>query len=373
MPPEHDDAPNSQVRVWGPAVRLFHWLLAAAVIVSLLTGFLAQITWLRVHLIVGAVIAFLLFFRIVWGVLGTVHARFADFAYRPDEVLHHLRGVCAGRPGHHLGHNPLGSMMVFAFLVVLTVMTVTGVTALGGVVKQGPLAAFVGFATASRVLSVHYYLAIAVAAMIAAHLGGVALYSVQSRQNLVRAMITGRKAGAPLKSPPRSRPLLAGAVVVGGLAAAAAAIVALARLPPAGVPPATVDPMWAEQCGACHFAFPPSLAPASVWNGIFADLKHHYGHADASLSPALVTQLRAYADANAAGHWDTLAAHAFRIRDPADPGRITATPYWREIHAGIPASVFAEDGVGSKAACDACHRDAETGRFAPQAIAIPPR
>lgn len=361
-----------EVRVWGRAVRVFHWSLAIGVVLLLFTGFLAPRTWLRVHLITGAIVAGLLYFRVVWGVLGGRHARFVSFVPTPEECVRHLRGVVAGKVEHHLGHNPLGALMVIGFLVVLTAMVASGVTALGGVVKQGPLAAFMGYAGGVRALTIHYVLAIVVAVMIGAHLGGVALESMLTQQNLVRAMITGRKRtpSPPLPHvPPAWR--LASVIVGGGICIAAAGVNVLARLPARGVPPASLDPTWTEQCGACHFAYPPSLAPAEVWNGIFDDLKHHYGGADASLSPALVAQLRAYADANAAGHWDTLAANVFRVRDPADPGRITATPYWRMMHAGIPDAEFARDAVGSKAACGACHEDAETGRFAPQAIAIP--
>lgn len=372
MPLRRTNWHRSGVRVWDRGVRVFHWSLAAAVVTSLLTGFFAPRTVLRGHLIAGACIAALLFFRIVWGVLGGLHARFRSFAHPPRVILRHLRGVLAGRSGRHHGHNPLGSLMVFGFLVVLTAMAVTGALALGGVLKQGPFAAFIGYGAGARVLTIHYVMAFVVAAMIVLHLGGVAMESSLARLNLIRAMVTGRKAvapGAPTSVRPARR--LAAIIVGGGIALAGIVLAALSRLPVPGIPPATVDPVWAEQCGACHFPFPPSLAPGWVWSGIFADLKHHYGNSDASLSPELAAQLRAYALANSAEHWDTQAAHLFSIRDKADPGRITSTPDWRWLHADIPASVFARSAVGSKAACNACHQDAESGMFAPQAIVVP--
>lgn len=360
------------VRIWDRGVRLFHWGLVVTVTASLVTGFFEPITWLRPHLIAGSAIAGLLYFRFVWGVLGSHHARFVSFVHPPRAVVHHMRGMVEWRSGEHAGHNPLGALMVFAFLIVLTAMVGTGVVALGGVVKQGPLAASVLYAGGVKALSIHYALAIALLVMIGLHLCGVALESVISRENLVRAMVTGRKlaalGGYAVTSPRRQ---LATLLVILGLGLGAAIVDGFAQRPARGVPPATVDPTWAEQCGACHFAYPPSLAPAWVWNRIFADLKHHYGNSDASMSPELVATLRAYADANSAEHWDTLAAHVFRTRDPADPGRITATPFWRRMHAGIPNAEFDKDAVGSRAACNACHTDAETGRFAPQAISMP--
>lgn len=358
-------------RVWDLGVRAFHWSLAATMTAALLTGFLAPRTWLRVHLIVGCVIAGLVFARVVWGVLGTAYARFASFAFPPPEVVRHLRGFIGGHPHRFIGHNPLGAMMVFGLLAVIAALTISGAVALGGVVKQGPLGAFVSFAAGQGALQAHYILATVVAVMIGLHLAGVALESALTRENLTRAMITGRKEAVSSLPAPPSAPRLAAVIVVGGLSAGAAGIAALANLPPRGVPPATLDPTWALQCGACHFAYPPSLAPAAVWVSILGDLKHHPGGADASLSPQLVAQLRAYAVANSAEHWDTLPAHEFRVRDPTDPWRITATPYWRRMHSDIPDAVFAEDAVGSKGACDACHRDAATGQFAPQKIRVP--
>jgi cytochrome b len=358
--------------VWDRGIRGFHWSLAAAVGASLLTGFLAPRTWLRAHLISGSVIAGLLFFRLVWGVLGTFHARFASFAYPPADLVRHLRGIVAGRPRRYVGHNPLGSLMVFALLAALASLVVSGVTTLGGLVKQGPVAAFVSFAAGREALGIHYILAIVVAMMIAAHVAGVIVESILTRENLARAMITGRKASADtLISAVRPAPRLAAVVVGVGICAGAAGIAGLATVPPRGVPPPAQDPAWAVQCGACHFAYPPSLAPAWVWSSILGDLKHHLGGTDASLTPELIARFRAYALANSAEHWDTLPANMFRRRDPADPWRITATPYWRRMHGGIPESVFIQDAVGSKGACDACHHDAGTGRFAPQAIAIP--
>jgi cytochrome b len=371
MTPPPLPGPETEVRVWDGALRLFHWLLVAAVAVSLLTGLLAPRTWLRVHLISGTSIATLLGFRLVWGVLGGTHARFAAFAFPPGVVLRQLRALAAGGAPRHLGHNPVGSMMIFGLLFVLAALVGTGVTALGGVVKQGPLRALADFATGSAALRVHWYLAVLLACMVAAHLAGVALESRRTAENLVRSMLTGRKrAGGIDARPVAARPALAAAIVAGGVAAGTAGIAGLARLPAWGVPPATLDATYALQCGACHLAYPPSFSPIATWSGILGDLQHHFG-ADASLSPEQIAAIRAYLLANSAEHWDTLPGHRFRRTDPAEPLRITATPFWRRMHRDIPDAIFASPRVVRRSACAACHRDAETGRFAPQAIEVP--
>ncbi len=141
------------------------------------------------------------------------------------------------------------------------------------------------------------------------------------------------------------------AVTLGVLAASAGAIAALAELPGRGPPPAALDPMFEEQCGACHLAFPPSLAPTSTWDDILADLQHHFG-ADATLSAEQVAHLRAWLDLNAAERWDTLPSHLLRV--PAADGSLRITGYARlaahaPAHPGSP--VRREAGLPAKQLC----------------------
>ncbi len=361
------------IQVWDLGVRAFHWLLVTAVIVAALTGFVLGMTTLEAHLIAGIGVAALVGARVVWGFLGPTHARFSRFAYGPRTVLGHLRHIRAGGQHRHLGHNPLGAMMVFALLLVLALIVLTGTLALGGMFKQGPLAAFTSFVAGRQLLGLHQVLAILLLLMVGAHLAGVAFESRRSRENLVRAMVTGQKETQPPAAsarPARAWPRLAAAIVLGGGAALTLGVVALARLPVPGLPPAHLDPLYKSECGACHFAYPPSLAPAATWSAIMDNLQNHFGE-DASLSPAKTKAIKAYLLANAAGHFDTLPANALRITDPADPLRITSTPFWRHMHRHIPAAVFNAQAVGGKGECNACHHDASTGRFAPQAIGLP--
>ena len=365
--------PGEAVRVWDSGVRAFHWMLVAAVSVAALTGFVLGRTTLAWHLAAGVAVIVAALWRVIWGMLGPTYARFASFAHRPATVLAHLHELSARSRHRHLGHNPLGAMMVFAFIAVLTAITLTGTLALGGLLKQGPLRAVLSYAAGRQWLGVHNVLAILLLVMIGAHLAGVAFESWRGQENLVAAMLTGDKSLQPLAETvpsARARPRMALAITLGALAAGAVAIAALAELPGRGVPPAALDPMFEEQCGACHLAFPPSLAPISTWNGIMADLQHHFG-VDATLSAEQVAHLRAWLDANSAEHWDTLPSHLLRV--PAADGslRITDTPGWRRMHRHIPAAAFAAKPVYRRSNCAACHADAATGRFAPQRIAVP--
>jgi cytochrome b len=360
--------------IWDVGVRVFHWALVALVTASALTGFVLGRTTLAWHLFAGVAVMIALAWRMAWGFLGPTHARFADFAHAPAIVLAHGVKMIRGGQRRHLGHNPLGAMMVFALLAVLSALGITGAITLGGMLKQGPLRSFLAYATGTAALAAHDVLAILLLVMIGLHLAGVAFESWRGRENLVRAMLTGdkRAGGNPgdAAAAIQARPKTALAILLAGLTVATAASVALAALPGRGVPPAALDADYAEQCGACHLAYPPSLAPASTWNAILGDPQHHFG-ADASLSPALVGKIHAWLDANAAEHWDTLPSQKLRAPAPDGSRRITDTPGWREIHKNIPAARFSAAPVYRRGNCAACHADAESGLFAPQAIAIP--
>jgi cytochrome b len=367
--------PAGTIPVWDAGTRLFHWGLVAAVSVAGLTGFWLGRTTLAWHLWAGIVVIVAVVWRLVWGGLGPTYARFSSFAYPPVSVLSHIRDALSGTRVRHLGHNPLGALMVFALIGTLAAIVLTGAFALGGLLKQGPLRAFLTYATGRQWLGVHRALAIFLLAMVGAHVAGVAFESWRGQENLVGAMLSGRK---PTRPPAETAPPVSGhprtalGVTLGVLTAAAALAASLAGLPGWGVPPVRLDPVFEEQCGSCHLAFPPSLAPAATWDRIMADTQHHFG-TDMGLPPELVAHIHAFLDANSAEHWDTLPSHL--LRTPATDGgsRISDMPGWQRVHRHIPAWVFAAKPIYRRSNCEACHADAATGRFAPQDIAIPKR
>ena len=363
----------SQITVWDIGVRLFHWLLVGPVVAALVTRRFAPKPLLDLHIVFGTLVFALVVFRLIWGFTGSQHARFASFIVGPSAALRYLRTLLAGRAGSHIGHNPLGAMMIVALLLALGLLTATGLVALGGELKQGPFAAFTSFVTGHDAKAIHQFLAYGLLGLIVLHVAGVAMESLRIRENIVRAMLTGRKAVAgarPARATVSARPRLAAAIFAVIVVATLPWVVHFARLPGLGVPTVPLDIAYAKECGACHTAYHPSLAPAATWRAVFAGLDAHFGD-DASLDGPLTARLQDYLIANSAERWDSKPANFFRLPDAAQPLRITAAPAWKRIHSRIPEPAFGVKAVGGKLNCSACHSDAASGRFAPQAITTP--
>ena len=361
------------VLVWDLPTRLFHWSLVAAVAVALATGFLAPEAWLGVHMTAGYVVLGLLWFRVIWGVFGSEYSRLASFAYPARRVIEHLRGLMLLRPPHYLGHNPSGAVMIFALFAVLAALVVSGLIEVAGEEKQGPLAGVVGYALGNGAKPLHLVLAALLLAMVALHLAGVLVGTWLLKEPLIRAMITGSKplpANVPLPRPRPARPVTAAWWLALTAGSAAALIALLSRLPPVGIPVPPANQVMLTECGDCHHPFHPSLLPRASWTRLMATLDNHFGE-DASLPAARRDQIAAYLERYAAEAWDTEAARRFAQVAPADPLRITATPYWRRKHARIAPAVFAAEPVRARSNCSACHKDADSGRFDDEAIAIP--
>jgi cytochrome b len=169
------------VRVWDPLVRLFHWSLAAGFAIAYGTADEMQ----RIHEIAGYTIAGLLVLRILWGFVGTPHARFSDFVRPPGEVAAYLLDAVRLRARRFIGHNPTGGAMVLALIACL------GATCVSGYMMTTD--AFWGY---GWVEDLHEVLANTALALVFLHIAGVLLASFEHRENLVGAMITGRKRAA---------------------------------------------------------------------------------------------------------------------------------------------------------------------------------
>lgn len=365
--------PTGTTMVWDVFVRVFHWSLVGAVSLAALTGFVLGASWIDIHIWAGGVAAVLILSRTLWGFLGTTYARFSSFVTGPRTVLEHAQMLRAGDAPRHLGHNPLGALMILAIMLLVLAMALSGLIILGGVFKTGPLGFAISFDAGSSLSELHEVLAIGFLILISLHIGGAIYESRRSRENLPRSMVTGRKENRSndhVSPPANARPVLMVAVVAAGLGFAAWGGTELASRPALGVPVVTLDPVYADECSACHMAFHPSLLPAKSWAYTMAHLDDHFGE-DASLDIGTTEELALWLSENAGERFDTKPANVFMEVAPSAPGSIIKTPFWQRTHHHIDDAMFKRRPIYSNSNCAACHSDAESGRFYPANISIP--
>ena len=180
---------QDQIYVWDPLVRIFHWSL----VVGFTVAYLTEDDMLTVHVWAGYAVGVLIVARIVWGLIGSRHARFSDFIYDPVTTLRYLRDLVFFRAERHLGHSPGGGAMVVLLLSFLTATVVTGLVVYGGEQQAGPLAGMFRKDTGESMEEIHEVIANITLALIIAHIAAVILASFVHRENLVRAMVTGYK------------------------------------------------------------------------------------------------------------------------------------------------------------------------------------
>ena len=188
--------PTVSTRIWDLPTRLFHWLLAAAVIALVITAKVGgnAMEW---HLRLGHFVLALLLFRLIWGLFGGRWSRFASFVPSPARVIRYLRGQAP----HAAGHSPLGALSVIAMLLILIAQVGTGLVSDDEISFAGSLTRFVsgdtiGWATVWHKGWGQWLLY----ALLGLHVLAIAYYSVARRQRLVPAMVHGNAvvtAGTP--------------------------------------------------------------------------------------------------------------------------------------------------------------------------------
>jgi cytochrome b len=188
---------SGRILVWDLPVRVFHWLMVLCFAGAYLTA--ESERWRLVHVTLGYTMAGLVAFRIVWGLLGTRHARFANFVKGPAAVLLYLKSL-RGAHERHVGHNPAGGLAILALLAFAVMVVATGWAAyhdIGG----------------GEIEDLHEVLANLMLGIVAVHVVGVLTASWLQRENLIGAMVTGCKQGEPADGIGRAWRLLAAAML----------------------------------------------------------------------------------------------------------------------------------------------------------------
>ncbi len=180
---------TTKVDVWDILVRIFHWSLVLFFSVAYLT----EDDWLDIHTIAGYTVFLLLIFRLVWGVIGTKYAKFRNFLPQPKRAIQYLKDEISGDAKQYLGHNPAGAIMVYLLIIVLFLTTLSGM-AIISTEGFGPLAGtFVSQWSGKTLEDIHELLTSLILFLVFLHIAGVVFSSFMQEENLVKAMITGKK------------------------------------------------------------------------------------------------------------------------------------------------------------------------------------
>jgi cytochrome b len=185
----HVDSNNATTRIllWDLPLRIFHWSLVLAVTIAIVSAKIGG-EWMELHGKAGLTIIGLLVFRVTWGIVGSTHARFSNFAPTPAKVRSYLKGRWQG-----VGHNPLGALSVFGLLGLLAAQAATGLFSNDDISFNGPLYVLVEQAVSDRLTGWHHQLSNVLFALLGLHIVAVFFYVIVKRNNLIKPMLTGWK------------------------------------------------------------------------------------------------------------------------------------------------------------------------------------
>jgi cytochrome b len=188
--------------VWDLPTRLFHWALVVLMVAAIAANKMNAMDW---HMRFGLSILALVLFRIVWGFVGGTHSRFADFVKGPRHGMAFLKAMLQGREPPTAGHNPVAGMMMLALLAALAVHASLGLFGNDDIIFDAPLSKMVSKKTSDLMTTYHKYLFKGILALVALHVGAALYHALVKKEDLIRAMFTGKKSLPPETAQPPAR------------------------------------------------------------------------------------------------------------------------------------------------------------------------
>ncbi len=180
------------VKVWDLPTRLFHWTLVTLFLFLVISGELGG-QLMRWHILSGCLLSGLIIFRVIWGILGSYHARFINFVRSPNVALMYLLALFKGNAGVYMGHNPAGAIMVLLLLIALCLQALTGLVTTDDVLWSGPLYSWVNEAIAEWGAAIHHALEVILKLLVIVHILSVLVHEFYFKDPIVGAMIHGYK------------------------------------------------------------------------------------------------------------------------------------------------------------------------------------
>jgi cytochrome b len=176
--PEAGAASRAEIQVWDPLVRIFHWTVVVGCFVDL---FILE-DGKTAHRVIGYIVAFALITRLLWGVVGSRHARFVDFVPTPTKLARYLKALLRREEPRYIGHNPAGAVVMLTLMGLLAAVSVTG--------WMLTLDAYFGDKALEEL---HEGIANLILVLAGLHAAAAIYEGRRHNENLVWAMVTGRK------------------------------------------------------------------------------------------------------------------------------------------------------------------------------------
>ena len=189
---------KNTLKIWDLPVRLFHWGLVAAFIAAYATHYLGA-TYFKYHAWCGYVVIVLTVFRLMWGLVGTYHARFINFVRNPVATAKYIASMIKKTDTRHAGHNPLGAVMVITLLIALLAQAISGLFSNDEIINLGPLYGYINNDLSLSLTSLHRQLFYWILGAVILHIIAVGIHVWFKRDNIVKAMLTGEKTAAGLE------------------------------------------------------------------------------------------------------------------------------------------------------------------------------
>ena len=180
--------------VWSPIIRTWHWLLVVSVVSGWLLGEFRTFSVMQWHIYMGYTTGMLLLLRILIGFWGTGPVTFRAILSSTTQLKSYLPGILLREPSGAKGHNPLGAISVIVILLLLTAQVLTGLFAEDDALFfEGPLVALISDSIVRKMTYFHHLGARAVLIIVTIHISAILFYLIWKKENLISAMMTGRK------------------------------------------------------------------------------------------------------------------------------------------------------------------------------------
>lgn len=316
------------------------------------------------HGVFGIVFFLAIVFRILWGVFGSKYSRFSDFHFKG--LKEYLFSVF-GTKRSYIAHNPASSIAIILMLV-LGVLTCLSGLVLWGEKEGGGIfgSLYFSYHSLNSFAKLHEVFANALVVVVCVHICGALIDKIIHKNDSLQAIITG------YKTTPKQEVITLGAFqkffcIFYGVFALSLTLYTLTPRnlalgfsnPSPLIAYTSSQPLYQKECGSCHIAYAPYLLPKAVWGKMMSELENHFGD-DASVESDTQKELTQFLEANS--QRDTFIADKLS-REREAYLAISQTRFFAKIHKKIPQEVFKSKEIKSKANCQSCHKDAESGYF----------